>query len=100
MNELVKKALSIIDRFDWNWSMCDSNYKAEKMKAENFKNDFLLMLRQIKDEKIVNALRDIWIAHYELALPYMRSDYYDNKKQALKDAEEKLKELTEVLITI
>lgn len=100
MKELVQDALSIIDSFDWNWSMCDSNYKAEKRRAENLKNNFLLILIHIKDEDIVNALRDVWTAHYELALPYMKSDYYDSKKQALKNAKERLNQLTEVSITI
>lgn len=100
MKKLVEDALSIIDSFDWSWSMCDSNYKAEKRRAENFKNDFLQILRQVQDENIVNALRDIWTAHYELALPYMKSDYYEQKKLALKSAKEKLNQLTGELITI
>lgn len=89
-----------MSNFDWYWSMCDSNYKVEKIRAENAKNSFLQVLRKIDDKKIVNALRDVWTAHYKLALPYMKSDYYEEKKQALRDAEDKLQELTQVTITI
>ena len=97
MKHLIDQAMSIMDNFDWYWRMCDSDYKNLSRIAESSKNRFLQLLKEINDTDIVNALRDIWTAHYEMSLPYMDDDFYKRKKEALSNAKEKL---TDVLITI
>ncbi len=100
MKYLIDQAMSIMDNFDWYWRMRDSDYKNHSRIAEIRKNRFLQILKEINDTDIIKALRDIWTAHYEMSLPYMDEDFYKRKKEALNNAKEKLKELTEVLITI
>ena len=100
MKELIDTALSIMKNFDWYWRMEDTNYKRNQAIASTKVSHFLKVLSDIKDKDIVTALRDIWTAHYEMSLPYMKNEYYDRKREALKNAEEKLKEITEVSITI
>lgn len=100
MNELINKAVSIIDSFDWYWRMEDTNYKANQAKAKYLKNQFRSILCHITDSEIKEALRQLWIANYNLSRPYRDNEYYINAKAELKAAEDKLKQLTNQLITI
>lgn len=89
----IQTALDIIDTFDWGWRMEDSNYNENMAKAKNRTRHFTETLKEISDKAIVKALREIWIAYYDLSQPFMDKDYYKKKNQALDDTKNKLSEL-------
>ena len=93
MEEKINKALNIIITFDWTWRMDDNNYNQNLRKAQSMTKSFMDILKEINDKEIVKALRDLWIAHYDLSQPFREADYYAEKKKALKDAESHISNL-------
>lgn len=98
MDALVNEALAIIDSHDWYWKMADCGYDANARKAKTEKDKFLSVIKKIEDEEIQNALRQIWITTYELTRPYRTKEYYNQKKQELKNIQQKLEKLTTITI--
>lgn len=90
MTDTIHEATNIMSNYDWYWSMADSGYKQNRLRAEKKKNAFLNVLKKIDDKEVVQALRSTWVINTELAMPYMDNTYYEEKKALLAEANEHL----------
>lgn len=108
MLALINDALNVIKSHDWNWQMEDYNYKANQQQARRMRDQFSSILKKfstvrLREINAKNILRDLWVANYELSMPYKSDDYYDlihDKIRRLKDSLEEIIEMEKVTTTI
>lgn len=101
MLALVNDALSIIKSHDWTWRMEDSNYKSNQARAKRVRDKFTSILKKfstvrLREINAKNTLRDLWVAHYELSIPFRSADYYDLIQEKIKRLEETLEQIIEL----
>lgn len=70
MNDLIEKAINLINSHDWYWMMSDYGYNENFKKAENHRNQFAKVLSSINDNAIYTTLKNMWIANWDLAQAY------------------------------
>lgn len=95
MVRLVKDALAIINGYDWNWRMDDSNFRANEAKAKQMRNEFSNILKKFSTKRIAEinvkqALKKLWVAKYDLSTPFMSAEYYSKLKEDISAMEEYL----------
>ena len=64
---IINEALSILRNHDWYWMMADYGYEAKYNAAKASMRSFVSLVKTIDNNNVRDALRNLWMLHYEHA---------------------------------